>query len=105
MSRRAVPKLAAMFAVASLTVAAVSSPTLARGVLCLLPCLLLALLLVWDRYLGEELILRAARRRRPARARARRSAPPRKTAAERPLAGRLVVAATGPRAPPIPGGA
>jgi periplasmic copper chaperone A len=81
--------------------ALLDSPSLGRGVLFLLPCLLLALALLWERYPGERIIARAARRRRR---RGRRPAPelvgscPATRTRSRP--GRLIAKASAPRAPP-----
>jgi hypothetical protein len=66
-----------------------------------LPCLVLALLLLWGRYPGEQLVARSARpRRRSARPAARVAAWKRRPGHRRP-GSLLVAAAPAPRAPPV----
>jgi uncharacterized protein len=93
-------RLAFAAALASLTAAALTAPDLSRGALCLAPCVALALLLLFDRYTGERLIVRAASRRRRGRRPAERLPAPPPVALERPYVGRLICAAASPRAPP-----
>jgi hypothetical protein len=94
-------RAAVLAALAGAALLVLRSPSLEQGVLCLLPCLLLAVALLCERYPGERLITRIARRRRQPRRRPLRPFVPRRPAPDRPLAGRLMAAATAPRAPPL----
>jgi hypothetical protein len=88
-------------ALAGAAAAALGPADLATGFLCLAPCLVLALLMAFERYAGEQLIVGAARRRRASKRTPAATRVPRSTDRYRPRRGRLVGVQSGPRAPPL----
>jgi hypothetical protein len=93
--------LAGGVVVAGVAAGTLGPADLAHGFLCLAPCLGLALLVAFERYAGERLIVSAATRRRASRRRASSVSVPCSPDRPRRLSGRLVGGHSGPRAPPL----
>jgi hypothetical protein len=88
-------------AVAAVTAATLGPVDLTHGFLCLAPCLALALLVAFEHYAGEQLIVSAASRRRTGRRRPAALPMPSPHDRHRPRRGQFVAGQIGARAPPL----